>query len=318
MAADNFGTMRDLRITDDVGKMYELGKFDREFALYGFACLDNGRSHYIISARPEKIADLVQKCLKDGRHPTAVKEIHENRQVPSGTREAIAQQLKIELARALRQAYPQAFLALLKEYDQVVRTNEAAPLLERARTDLEGVFDPVQLALFEGLLVKTYSSALLDKETYLALAAWLARERADMEDDVVVRDILEQTFYGMAYEKEAGHWAYQVTAHREVLYKRQFELESQGKLVTPLWSAVCGYNYQYKLTAARQDFAQSLQGVYDLAYLETLRCLRQRSQKEAQAADLLEKMARVQTAFGQEAAALWRYYGCHWAILESN
>ena len=109
MAADNFGTMRDLRITDDVGKMYERGKFDREFALYGFACLDNGRSHYIISARPEKIADLVQKCLKDGRHPTAVKEIHENRQVPSGTREAIAQQLKIELARALRQAYPQAF-----------------------------------------------------------------------------------------------------------------------------------------------------------------------------------------------------------------
>ncbi len=318
MAADGFGAMRDLRITDDVGKMYELGRFDREFALYGFACLDRGKSHYIISARPEKIADLVQKCLRHGRHPSAIKELHENRQVPSGTREAIAQNLKLQLARALRQAYPEAFLMLLEDYDQVVRTNEAAPLLQRLRTEVEGVFDQTQLALFEGLLVKAYSSALLDKETYLELAAWLARERADMEDDVVVRDVLEQTFYGIAYEKEAGRWVYQINAHREVLCKRCFEMEQKGKLVTPLWSEVCGYNYEYKLTAARKDFAQALSGVYDDVYLETLRHLRQRSQKEAQAADLLEKMAQIYAAFGQEAAELWRFYGCHWAILESH
>ena len=79
------------------------------------------------------------------------------------------------------------------------------------------------------------------EETYATLSAWLVRERADLEDDVVVQDILEQVFYGLAYEKEKGQWAYLVNAHRDVLYKQQFAFCQQGKAVTPLWTEACGY-----------------------------------------------------------------------------
>ena len=168
--------IRDLKVTDDVGQMYRLGRFDREFALYGFACLHEGYSHYIISAKPEKIAELVEKCHRAGYYPTAVKELHENRQVPSGSREAIAQGLKLDLARALQAAYPQAFLIQLEDMARTIRTDEAAPLLYAFKEQLEGVFDKEQLMLFEGLLIRAYSSALLVEETYQTLCVWLARE----------------------------------------------------------------------------------------------------------------------------------------------
>lgn len=309
------GKMRDLKVSDDVGKMYELGRFDREFAMYGCAFLSEGKNHYLISAHPEKIYDFVQWCHQKGLCPTKVREIQENRPVPSGTREIIAQEIKIALARDIRQAYPKDFLLALEAYGQSIYSDEAAAKLSSLQDNLEGVFEEEKLAIFEGLLNFAYVSRTISTSTYGKLHNNLDMARRDMVDDVVAQDILERVFYGMAYEKQDGNLIYSVNAHREVLYKQKFALEEVGVLVTPIFVKTCWYNYQYPLQDVRRDYEQYLRGIYNRDYFCLLKTLRKRLPESAQISAFQTGLWEAEKKYGQEATDLLGYYGHIWGIV---
>ena len=146
-------TLRDIRVSDDVGRMYELGRFDREFAAYGVAYLEEGQRRYLVSAQLDKITDFIKHCRRRGVCTSFIGELHESHAVPSGTRELIAQAVKKKLAQGLRDAYPQAFLQKLTALAQAVTTNEAQPLLRQWQAHIDGRFDADELAVFEGALV---------------------------------------------------------------------------------------------------------------------------------------------------------------------
>ena len=210
--------MHDLRVAEDIGKMAELGWFDVEFTMYGCAYMFEGKMCYKISSEAKDIYDYIEHGAKQGVYPSNVLSLTEKCPVPAGMKELIAQDVKKDLGRKLREVYPQAFFEELYALAQAVTTNSAAALLWAEAEALEGVFEEEKLKYFEELVDYAYSCRKLEQTEYAALLQWIASERRDMEDDFVSKDIFEKTLYGIAYAGEAGI-EYMTNAQKEYVYE---------------------------------------------------------------------------------------------------
>ncbi len=265
--------MHDLRVAEDIGKMAELGWFDVEFTMYGCAYMFEGKMCYKISSEAKDIYDYIEHGAKQGVYPSNVLSLTEKCPVPAGMKELIAQDVKKDLGRKLREVYPQAFFEELYALAQAVTTNSAAALLWAEAEALEGVFEEEKLKYFEELVDYAYSCRKLEQTEYAALLQWIASERRDMEDDFVSKDIFEKTLYGIAYAGEAGI-EYMTNAQKEYVYEKMHELEQAGSFTTPLFSKTYWYNYVYRLVDVNRDFKKKIRQELDEPYINKIMAIR--------------------------------------------
>lgn len=312
---DTIMKFRDMQVAEDVGKMAELGWFDKEFTMYGCAYLIEGQAHYMISSEAEKIHEFIHESHNQNLYPTPIMMLNKTCPVPSGRQEDIANHVKVELARNLRNAYPKAFLEMVLFYANQENTDAAKETLLAIKHRLEGLFVEEKLHIFEGLLQLAYDGKVLSKMRYDQFKAWLKAVRKEMEDDVIVKDIFERTFYGFAYEDQGNKINYYFNAQKESAYSQQNRLEEEGLLTTPIFAKTYWYNYTYRLADAKADFEQYLSQVLDQSYLETVKGIR--ALPTAINEDkFCNHLQQIGSDYGELAKKAFLEYGRRWHILK--
>ena len=96
--------MRDMQCSDDVGKMAELGKFDREFTTFGYAYSEKKEVLFRVGRNEEAINQLFKKAQLIGKTPTLVEAYCLRTGVPSGGEDTIWNEAEWGLADRLASA----------------------------------------------------------------------------------------------------------------------------------------------------------------------------------------------------------------------
>lgn len=193
--------LRDLVCAQSVGEMSKMGRFNKDFIMYGCAYEEQGEVHYMISSVATNIHDFIDNSVQQGLYPTPIMTITKTCPVPAGTEEDIALSVKVDLAKQLKKAYPKEFFELLKVFTKAPANDGALAILAPIQTMLEGQFVEDKLKLFENLVHLAYQGKVLSQASYQQFQVWLKDMRVQMVDDVVVKESFERTFYGFAYTK---------------------------------------------------------------------------------------------------------------------
>ncbi len=301
---------RDLQVAEDVGKMAKLGWFDVEFTMYGCAYLEQGNMYYKVSPNAGDIYEFIESSGLKNIYPSNMYSVTQKCAVPSGMKETIEQEVKLELAKTLQNIYPKEFFELLNQLAEDVTVNTAKDFLWQQVDELEGLFETEKLRLFENLVNYIYSCKILEKEEYHKILAWLKEERKSMEEDFVCKDIFEKQMYGILY-RENGQERYLENARKEYVYEKMHEKEQQGEFVTPIFSKEYWYNYTYRLPDVMQNFKKNLKEYYNKEYVENLECLRQRTYDKEK---FLLILSEVRAKYGEKPAETLCRYGYRWGI----
>lgn len=303
----------DEQLIQEVGMMFEMGYVDKEFTMYGCAYWQDGQRHYLISSYLEKIHECMEKMPLQGVCVTLPDSLQKVCSVPAGENERIAQDVKQQLAMKLQAEYDEAFFKKLEALAQTPANNTAYNLLEDYREEIDGFFDRDELQLFEILLYMAYVGKVLNEKSYVYFAEWLQDIYDQLRDDALVHDIFSKTFYSIAYVAPNGTLKYYTNAQRERIQERRLRLESENKVVSPIFSKIWGYNYEYDLMAARRDHDKALEGILNPAFMEKVQTIRALPSAidSQQFAALMQQLEKEQKILQRETLC---YYGKLWHV----
>ena len=150
-------SFRDLNCGNDVAMMDKLGRFDREFIVYGCAFLQKDEPHYFVSSRADTIDHFVQQSSLASLYPTPVSTALSACSVPAGAQSELARSAKMTLARELSHTYSPLFWRMLQKLTALPANNTGAQLIEERFAQLNGCFQPESLSLMAGLLQMTFA-----------------------------------------------------------------------------------------------------------------------------------------------------------------
>ena len=246
--------IRDLQVAEDVGDRARLGWFDTEFNFYGTAFVKNREEYYLISADPVRIYDYIYTALRENIYCTPVELYIKKCSVPSGTEDNMAKDLKILLGKKLREKYPREFLQEFQDrFEKMGYEDIANEILDQFQNDIDGLFDEELLKQFQILVEQAYRERKLTKYAYQNYQQWIKEVQADMDDDLIVKDIYHKTMYCLWYE-DNGKWKPVVNSQKDRLYAKQFEMMKKGKRTLPIYGRTYWYNTDYRLSDVREDF----------------------------------------------------------------
>lgn len=303
----------DEQVIQEVAMMFEMGYMDKEFTMYGCAYWQNGQRHYLISSYLEKIHECMDTLPLQGILVTLPDSIQKVYAVPAGENERIAQDVKQQLALKLQAEYDESFFEKLEALAQTPANNTAYDLLEAYREEIDGFFDRDELQLFEILLRMAYTGKVLHEKSYMYFVEWLQDVYDQLRDDAPVHDIFSKTFYSIAYVAPNGTLKYYTNAQRERIQERKLRLEAENKIVSPIFSKIWGYNYEYDLMAARRDHDKALEGILNAAFMEKVQTIRALPSAidSQQFRTLLLQLEKEQKTLQRETLC---YYGKLWHV----
>ncbi len=308
---DRMVKFRDLQVAEDFARMAELGYMDRAYIFYGCAYYDQGRRWYLLSSDLERLEEILE--TKPQWYPTPIMQLQKSCPVPLGQEEKVAQQFKRQLALRLQASYSIHFFRKLQQWAAKPNTDDAYPLLESLREQLEGLYDQDRLQCFAGLVELAASGKVLSSQHSQYFQVWLDKMRRQMADDVIVSDVFEKTFYGLAFKPPGEAVGWYSNARIERVRQRQAELEAEGALVSPILVKTIGYNYTYRLEDAHCTFKDMLQKMADQNYL-ALVCAIKELPAAVEADALQKEIERLrETKRLLEAEALTSY-GRRWHV----
>jgi len=249
--------VRDLQAAENIGDRARLGWFDKEFNFYGTVYIKKQEVYYLVSSNAMRIYDFAQDRLGEDVFCTPVEMYIKKCAVPSGTEESMAMELKIVLAQKLREKYPQEFLQEFQELFQNSYADSAKMILQQYQDQIDGLFDEELLKLFEILVEQAYGERKLTRYAYLEFKNWISDVYADMDDDLIVKDIYHKDLYCLRYQ-ESGQWKTMINAQKDRLYSKRFELMKKNIPTLPIYGRTYWYNTNYRLSDARADFERYL------------------------------------------------------------
>lgn len=306
--------LHDAQVADDVRRMAELGYFDTEFTMYGCAYVESDRRYYKISPNAEDIYSFIEKSNLQSIFPSNVYEYTKKCPVPAGMKEVIAQDVKMELAKKIRDSFPEEFFVMLANLASDVTDDSAAEYMWSMVDELEGVFDIERLRRFEEQMEYIYTCRKITWETFKNLRVWLKDERKSMLENFETKDIFEKTIYGMMY-LDGDRMRYVENARMEYVYERLYDVESKGGVATPIFKRTYWYNYSYRLADVMQDYKKALRGYYDRTYLDELE---KRRRTDANRDLFIDTYRSVKKLYGDKAGETLLRYGNRWGIYRSD
>ncbi|MEE0435978.1 MAG: hypothetical protein UDB11_11370 [Peptococcaceae bacterium] len=271
----NTSLFRDVECGMDVSRMVELGKFDKEFTVYGLAYRQEEKTYFAISEHADTIYRLHKKLQLQGLVPTNIMSHYVATSVPAGSLDDIWQDVKWELASRLRKNYTDDFLNLLNHLGSRPANNVAWPYLKHCQEALEGRFLKDWLQLFDSLLIECYLAKQLDTEHFQSLNDWSQNVWRQMEDDAVIMDIHSRTLNGFAYLiDEKMH--YKINAQYVHVCEQRQKLLNQGYIVTPIYSETYWFQTQSQFPAKRCEYEKKLSTMLTTC-MKMMRILREKT-----------------------------------------
>lgn len=313
---DMLKVFRDIRVGIEVGRKAKLGWFDVEFTMFGTVCYNRqeNKRYYRISSRQEDVYDFIEQCMLQDMYASDMMMHTIKCAVPAGMQEEIANEVKRELAKMLKEAYPiEYFVNLYALADACIENNAAEPLWAECDI-LEGTFDKEKLTTFKLIVEYAYKSKNLSRRSYQQLMDWYQEELKNMDDDFISKDLFEVTMYGAGYMDEQGRMKFVSNAKRDNIYTKVYEYQRKGLFVTPVVNKTYWYNYEYRLQDVIQDFKDALKCKFDAKTVENIQslCYREKKVLDENMQTLLQRMKDEGTAV--QVSTLIRY-ATQWGIL---
>lgn len=249
--------LRDVKCGEDVGRMAELGKFEKEFTVYGYACRKKNETYYRIGQYESVVSKMCDKHRIQGYLPTLVVSHTQRTGVPSGMEADIWQEEQWNLGFRLEKQYSDEFLDQLNQLGNYPPKNGTYDMLVQWKNNLEGRFQREQQKIFDAIVDNAYLAKQLEKNAYDELKNWSAYNWKQMEDDIIIKDIFERTLNGILYETSEGIKA-EYDAQYEVIYRKRQHLILEGILVSPIYSKICWFRNFGDFSSVKQQFVDTL------------------------------------------------------------
>lgn len=263
--------LRDIQCSNDVGRMAELGKFDKEFTVYGCAYRQGDETYYRVSDDPETIYQFWELNQREGIYPSAVQNHTQITAVPSGMEEDIWTEEKWQLGYLLMDSYQDEFLKQLNHLGNRPARNAANIYMNSWKNDLEGKFDREHLSLFEAFNNYFFLRKQLDNKSYSEFKNWLGSIWRQMEDDCILKDVFERTLYGFVWEKE-GERHIEYDAQYVLVQRQWLNMVSRGVIVTPIFNKVYSFRAFTDFAKIKQEFQNLITQLFfpHMVFLEEL------------------------------------------------
>ena len=296
-----------------VGRRAELGWFDVEFIMYGCAYLQDEKMHYKVSSQAEDIYQFTEYAASEKQYTSNVLRHTEKCAVPSGMHDLIANDVKKDLARALKCSYSKTFFEILEHVSEQTWSNSAADLLWNEAEQLEGIFSEEKIDLYESLVQYAYRHHGIESGTYQNIMRWIHDERKNMDDYLISKNFYEKTVYGFAYEKD-GKIKYVDNALQSYVYEKAEKMEQEGYLITPILSHTYWYEQSRRVSEVLCEFRLLLETVYDAEYMTKIKTIRTHK-TEINADTFNALLEQIKMSEGEYAFNTLLRYGYAWGIL---
>ncbi|MDO4280520.1 MAG: hypothetical protein Q4C56_02710 [Peptococcaceae bacterium] len=264
---------RDLKVSMDIAKMAELGKFEQEYIVYGCCYMAQDKRHYYISNHYEDVSHFIEEALATGRYPSPPVEYLDRVLVPSGMDSEYANIAKWRLAKRMRASFDPALIVPFQEICATAPNNTAAAILAKLQKDLAPCFDSKILTLAQGLATLAYEQKKIDAAHYRAFGETVADHFRQMADDTVVKKEVRRTLYGFGCELVPGRVKYYCNAYASEIYKRRDSLLKQHKFCTPVISETYYFDQMPDMSAQRKRFMAALPTLMDAEYWQLARAI---------------------------------------------
>lgn len=305
--------LRDVQVARDVQRRAEMGWFDVEFTMYGCAYQKNGERYYRVSAQEEKIYEYIENEEKDDVLASDICILSRKYPVPTGMQEYISADVKVELAKEMAEKYPLDFFVLLEKLAQEAEENTAWDYLRAKMSKLEGTFDLTAFVRFRQEIRYAYFHRKINAENYHILLQMVAAEERYMEENIIVKDIFEKTFYAFAYEAN-NKLNYVINARKGHIYQKKAELEQRGIYTTPLYMETCYYNYEVRLPDVRKIFEEHMRNYLNRDYFDFMRQLYTKNE-QISGEKFANELKLAEKCYGKAAADTLRHYAVRWGIM---
>lgn len=255
------GISRDAICSDRVGLLADSGSMEKELTVFGTCYLEDGKVKYRVSNDRREIYQFMVDASDDGVWPTPVESLTVRQLVPIGEEERVLYDVKRKLAKKLAEQYPARYFDVLRPLVDAPATNDAWPLLEALRDHLEGRFEADGLALYEMLVRECVKQKSLDQAHKQRAWAWLAKNRDQMADDIVIKERNHRTFYGFIVLSEDGALSTVYDLELERVVDKKIARESAGALCGPILHKTFWFKENRLLPKLRGRFDEWLRGV---------------------------------------------------------
>lgn len=248
---------RDIQCSNDVAKMAELGKFEREFKVYGCAFRRDASTYFHLNENAETMFKFWLGFQIQGIYPTIV--LSHSRQVcvPSGLEDEIYDDEMWTLARIMGKVFNDDLLTTLNNLGSKTPTNNAAPYLYHWKEAIDGLFQRDYLTIFDLFVDHCYIMKRLNKVTFDDLKNWSTHVWTQLEDDPIVKDNFERSMHGFLY-LEAGSVQASYDAQYATVCRSWLNKIKQDTLVTPIYSETFWLNSFKDFAKEKKRFVEHL------------------------------------------------------------
>lgn len=243
---------RDEQMAEEVGIMAELGRFEKEFTMYGCAYFENGKVMYAVSENAEKIYDFIYDIVNEDKLPTDIHAESIRTLVPSGAEPYILSEVRKRLLDKLYALYDEVYFSCLYDMQNTIRTDDAYQMLKELQYQFDGVCNREQLQIFQGLLETAYRRKILRTESYMELLQWIGWINRDLELELEKTDLYEKEFYGFAYLKDGEPLKIYVDGYKNNVYKRMEQKRAEGYEISNMIRKKYWYNSNFSVVQAKK------------------------------------------------------------------
>lgn len=253
------GISRDEICAQRIGFIAELGGMEEEITVYGCCYLDHGKIKYRVSNQTDDIYRFVLQAIDEDLFPTPIQSLTIRQIIAAGDRDEVLYQAKKKLAKNLQTLYPAEFFTTWQPFVEQRPNNEAWPVVALLQETLEGLFEADELQFYEAIMRQCCQKKLLDEQHQIMGWQWLEKNYKQMEDDVVVKERNERTFYGILYLKADNDYGCKSNLELERVVNEKLILEQQGVLVSPVLQKTFWYKETQQLFHLRNNFEKWMQ-----------------------------------------------------------
>lgn len=218
---------------DIVEEMSNIGSIPYQFIYYATCYKSQDTVNYFVSENAEHVYTFAAKKMKEDIFCIPVQRTSTSLIVPSGHKEELKQQYKLEAAKKLMEQ--SADKALDNIYQLAMPANNAAEdVISQIQESLHGCFDDEVLQLYEGILEYTFVAKKISTINYMEYRQWLSYIRKDFDDERVIHDVHERIFTGFAYYDGNENINYYYNAVESSTISKQKELQCKRMIVSPI------------------------------------------------------------------------------------
>ena len=309
-------SLRDVASAEMVRTLAEMNCFEQDCVVYGYSWKHpDGQKMYSMSDDDLLIQKAFEEHTLERCCMTPIQKWSTRAILKEETREDMILYFKLQLAKELKEQYNDVYFEVLQTLQDVYADNQAEELLLEWKEELDGYFDPDELMLFEGAVEYAYITKHLPPKPYRRLCQWIQHIRKQMMRKMQMHDIVERTFYGVAYwDNDSSQFNFIVNANEKSMHDRVKELDHKGQQHTSVYQKTYWFSRSNDVPKIRKQFEADLKELMDETYLNRIRTLH--SLPSAIPVALWEScLARVKANCSEEAVQGLMFWGHKWNIV---